>query len=54
VSNADVIDDNELESGRDLIEVQSRHLLGGAEETYENLIQDIRCSGRDSNRAPPE
>jgi hypothetical protein len=36
------------------MELLLRHLPGGTEENYENLIQDSRCPGRYSNRVPPE
>jgi hypothetical protein len=41
-------------SGRDLIEVLSRNLPGGIEETTKDLSQDIRGPVRDSNGTPPE
>jgi hypothetical protein len=36
-----------------LVEVLTRTLPGGAEESHENP-QAMRCSGRDSNRAPSD
>jgi hypothetical protein len=41
-------------SSRGVIEVLSRHLLGGIEENGENLRQNIRCRAQDLYRAPPE
>jgi hypothetical protein len=39
-------------SGRGLIEVISRHLRIRTEKTSKTLIQEIRCSGGDSNQTP--
>jgi hypothetical protein len=36
-----------------LIEVPSRHFLGGTHENKKNFIHDSRSPGRDSNQAPP-
>jgi hypothetical protein len=35
-------------------QVPHRNLTGGAEGNQQNLSQDNRCSGKVSNRAPPE
>jgi hypothetical protein len=42
------------ENGRGLLEVLSRHLLGGIEENRVKPQYVSRRSGRDSNRAPPK
>jgi hypothetical protein len=34
--------------------ILSRHLPGGTEENHENISQNMRCHGRDSNWVPPE
>jgi hypothetical protein len=36
------------------MEVLSQQLLGGIEETYENVGHDSRCSGLYLNRKPPK
>jgi hypothetical protein len=41
-------------NGRSLIEVLARYSPGGTKEKHENLSEDSRCVGRDSNQISPE